>query len=311
MGTQPAVSPHDSLRPDAAPSFREMTSVFGAIGLQSFGGPAAQIALMHRMLVEERRWLDERAFLSALSFCMLLPGPEAMQLATYSGWRLHGTKGGLAAGLLFVAPGAALVLALSIFYGAYGKTSLVAALFTGVKAAVLAIVLEALGPPWAPGVARLHRLARRRRCLRRHLLLQGAVSTRRHRRRSRRLFPRRCGNARGRRCPRSCPSAAVANAAHPCRVAGGMDRAARCRRRPVRERPRAGSARVVLLQARGCHLRWRLRGAGLHGAGRGRALRLAVSRRDARRPRPRRDHQRPAHPRHRVRRLHGRASLRR
>jgi chromate transporter len=144
MGTQPAVSPHDSLRPDAAPSFREMTSVFGAIGLQSFGGPAAQIALMHRVLVEQRRWLDERAFLSALSFCMLLPGPEAMQLATYSGWRLHGTRGGLAAGLLFLAPGAALVLGLSIFYGAYGKTPLVAALFTGVKAAVLAIVLEAL-----------------------------------------------------------------------------------------------------------------------------------------------------------------------
>ena len=144
MGTQPAVSPHDSLRPDAAPSFREMTSVFGAIGLQSFGGPAAQIALMHRVLVEQRRWLDERAFLSALSFCMLLPGPEAMQLATYSGWRLHGTRGGLAAGLLFLAPGAALVLGLSIFYGAYGKTPLVAALFTGVKAVMLAIVLEAL-----------------------------------------------------------------------------------------------------------------------------------------------------------------------
>ena len=144
MGTQPAVSTHDSLRPDAAPSFHEMSSVFGAIGLQSFGGPAAQIALMHRVLVEERRWLDERAFLSALSFCMLLPGPEAMQLATYSGWRLHGTKGGLAAGLLFVAPGAALVLALSIFYGAYGTAPFVAALFTGMKAAVLAIVLEAL-----------------------------------------------------------------------------------------------------------------------------------------------------------------------
>ena len=115
MGTQPAVSTHDILRPDAAPSFREMSSVFGAIGLQSFGGPAAQIALMHRVLVEERRWLDERSFLSALSFCMLLPGPEAMQLATYSGWRLRGTRGGLAAGLLFLAPGAALVLALSFF----------------------------------------------------------------------------------------------------------------------------------------------------------------------------------------------------
>jgi len=128
----------------AAPSFRTLLAVFGRIGLLSFGGPAAQIALMHRELVDEQRWLDERRFLSALSFCMLLPGPEAMQLATYAGWRLHGVKGGLAAGLLFVAPGATLVLALSMLYGAYGSTPAVEALFVGVKAAVLAIVLEAL-----------------------------------------------------------------------------------------------------------------------------------------------------------------------
>jgi len=144
MGTQPPATENNHRTVDVAPSFREACAVFAAIGLQSFGGPAAQIALMHRVLVEERRWLSERIFLSALSFCMLLPGPEAMQLATYSGWRLHGTKGGLAAGLLFVLPGAALVLALSIFYGAYGTTPAVTALFLGVKAAVLAIVLEAL-----------------------------------------------------------------------------------------------------------------------------------------------------------------------
>jgi chromate transporter len=126
------------------PTFRKLISVFGKIGLLSFGGPAAQIALMHRVLVDEQRWLDERRFLSALSFCMLLPGPEAMQLATYSGWRLHGVRGGLAAGLLFVLPGAMLVLALSMLYGAYGQTPTVAALFVGVKAAVLAIVLQAL-----------------------------------------------------------------------------------------------------------------------------------------------------------------------
>ncbi len=126
------------------PTFRKLISVFGKIGLLSFGGPAAQIALMHRVLVDEQRWLDERRFLSALSFCMLLPGPEAMQLATYSGWRLYGVRGGLAAGLLFVLPGAALVLALSVLYGAYGQTPTVAALFVGVKAAVLAIVLQAL-----------------------------------------------------------------------------------------------------------------------------------------------------------------------
>lgn len=131
-------------QPSLPPSFRTLIAVFGKIGLLSFGGPAAQIALMHRELVEEHRWLDERRFLSALSFCMLLPGPEAMQLATYVGWRLHGVRGGLAAGLLFVAPGALLVLALSILYGAYGSTPTIAALFVGVKAAVLAIVLEAL-----------------------------------------------------------------------------------------------------------------------------------------------------------------------
>ncbi len=130
--------------PTIPPTFRKLISVFGKIGLLSFGGPAAQIALMHRVLVDEQRWLDERRFLSALSFCMLLPGPEAMQLATYSGWRLYGVRGGLAAGLLFVLPGAALVLALSVLYGAYGQTPTVAALFVGVKAAVLAIVLQAL-----------------------------------------------------------------------------------------------------------------------------------------------------------------------
>jgi len=128
----------------ARADFGTALAVWARIGLLSFGGPAAQIALMHRVLVDERRWLDERTFLSALSFCMLLPGPEAMQLATYSGWRLHGVRGGLAAGLLFVAPGALLVLTLSILYGAYGQTPPAAALFTGVKAAVLAIVLEAL-----------------------------------------------------------------------------------------------------------------------------------------------------------------------
>lgn len=135
---------HDDLPPSGPPSFRNLVAAFGKIGLLSFGGPAAQIALMHRELVDEHRWLDERRFLSALSFCMLLPGPEAMQLATYAGWRLHGVRGGLAAGLLFIAPGAALVLALSILYGALGHTPTMAALFVGVKAAVLAIVLQAL-----------------------------------------------------------------------------------------------------------------------------------------------------------------------
>ena len=118
--------------------------MFARIGLMSFGGPAAQIALMHKELVERTGWLTEKQFLSAISFCMLLPGPEAMQLATYAGWRLHGTLGGLVAGLLFVLPGAMVVLALATLYAYLGDVPLVAALFLGIKAAVLIIVIEAL-----------------------------------------------------------------------------------------------------------------------------------------------------------------------
>lgn len=128
----------------ATVSFPEAVAVWARIGVLSFGGPAGQIALMHRVLVDERKWLDEQTFLSALNFCMLLPGPEAMQLATYAGWRLHGVRGGLAAGLLFVLPGAFVILALSMIYGAYGNLPLIQGLFLGIKAAVLAIVVEAL-----------------------------------------------------------------------------------------------------------------------------------------------------------------------
>lgn len=127
-----------------SPSLSDLTREFARIGLLSFGGPAAQIALMHRRLVEERRWISEAEYLSALSFCMLLPGPEAMQLATWIGWRTHGTRGGLVAGLLFVLPGALVVLGLSMIYAAFGQLPLVAALFTGVQAAVVAIVIESL-----------------------------------------------------------------------------------------------------------------------------------------------------------------------
>jgi chromate transporter len=127
-----------------APTFSEALKVWAKIGVISFGGPAGQIALMHRELVEERRWIDEPRYLNALNFCMLLPGPEAMQLATYIGWRLHGVRGGLAAGLLFVIPGALVVLTLSMLYAAFGNLPLAEALFVGIKAAVLAIVVEAL-----------------------------------------------------------------------------------------------------------------------------------------------------------------------
>jgi len=126
------------------PTLREALKVWTKIGVVSFGGPAGQIALMHRMLVDERKWIDEQRYLHALNFCMLLPGPEAMQLATYIGWRLHGTIGGLAAGLLFVLPGAIVVLALSVAYAYFGRLPLVEATFVGIKAAVIVIVIEAL-----------------------------------------------------------------------------------------------------------------------------------------------------------------------
>lgn len=128
----------------SAPSHAELVRVFARIGLLSFGGPAAQIALMHRELVETRPWLTEQGFLRALSLCMLLPGPEAMQLATYAGWRLRGTLGGLIAGLLFVLPGAVVILLLALGYALYGQVPLVQAAFLGIKAAVIIIVLQAL-----------------------------------------------------------------------------------------------------------------------------------------------------------------------
>jgi chromate transporter len=126
------------------PTTAELIRVFGRIGLLSFGGPAAQIALMHRELVSTRNWMTEAEFLRALSFCMMLPGPEAMQLATYAGWRMRGTLGGLIGGGLFVIPGALIVLGLAMTYAAFGAVPLVQAVFVGVQAAVLAIVVQAL-----------------------------------------------------------------------------------------------------------------------------------------------------------------------
>ena len=125
-------------------SFPDALRVWTRVALNSFGGPTGQIAVMHRILVDEKRWISEERFLHALSYCMLLPGPEAQQLATYIGWLLHRTAGGLAAGMLFVLPGFVTILALSLLYAAYGELPLVAGIFFGVKPAVLALVLEAL-----------------------------------------------------------------------------------------------------------------------------------------------------------------------
>ena len=122
----------------------DLARIFGRIGVLSFGGPAAQIALMHRELVETRPWLTETQFLRALSFCMLLPGPEAMQLATYAGWRLKGVPGGLIAGGLFVIPGALVIAALASAFVVWGTVPFVEAAFLGIKAAVVMIVLQAL-----------------------------------------------------------------------------------------------------------------------------------------------------------------------
>ncbi len=126
------------------PSLKELTVTAAKVGFLSFGGPAAQIALMHRIFVDEKKWIDEARFLHALNYCMVLPGPEAQQLATYVGWLLRGVKGGVIAGLLFVLPGAFVVFALSWVYAAHGSAPLVEAAFFGVRAAVLAFVIEAL-----------------------------------------------------------------------------------------------------------------------------------------------------------------------
>jgi chromate transporter len=139
-----AADSHSTRSGTAGPGFVEELGVWARIGCLSFGGPAGQIALMHRELVEQHGWLDEREYLHALNFCMLLPGPEAMQLATWVGWRMRGVLGGLIAGLLFVLPGAIIVLALAMIYAALGDVPLIEAGFLGIKAAVLVIVVEAL-----------------------------------------------------------------------------------------------------------------------------------------------------------------------
>lgn len=132
------------LPPPPTVSFAEATRVWARIAALSFGGPAGQIAVMHRILVDEKRWLGERRFLHALNYCMLLPGPEAQQLAIYVGWLMHRTAGGLVAGILFVLPGFLAIMALSILYALFGHVGPVAALFFGLKSAVLVIVVQAV-----------------------------------------------------------------------------------------------------------------------------------------------------------------------
>jgi len=146
------------------PTFREALGVWARVAATSFGGPAGQIAVMHRVLVEEKRWISEPRFLHALSYCTLLPGPEAQQLATYVGWLLHGVPGGIVAGGLFVLPGFVAILALSYLYVGFGQTTAVLGAFYGLKPAVLAIVVEAV-----------LRVARRALATRAHVALAAAA----------------------------------------------------------------------------------------------------------------------------------------
>ncbi|RBY94633.1 chromate transporter [Blastococcus sp. TBT05-19] len=138
--TADAAPPHEQ----TGVPFRTAVRAWFLISLQTFGGPAGQIAVMQRTLVDEKRWIGQRRFLHALNYCTLLPGPEAQQLATYVGWLLHGTRGGLVAGGLFVLPGVVALLALSAIYVAFGTTTAVTAVFAGLAAAVLAIVVQAV-----------------------------------------------------------------------------------------------------------------------------------------------------------------------
>ena len=145
--------PSSSSPPDAASTptvagdvipFGQAVKAWFVISLQTFGGPAGQIAVMQRTLVDEKRWIGQRRFLHALNYCMLLPGPEAQQLAIYTGWLLNGLRGGLVAGTLFVLPGMLALLGLSAVYVAYGDTPLLTGLFLGLSAAVIAIVIQAV-----------------------------------------------------------------------------------------------------------------------------------------------------------------------
>ncbi|WP_238365507.1 chromate efflux transporter [Mesobacterium pallidum] len=144
MTDAPLPNTQTRIEPQPFPTLAEATRVWARVALLSFGGPAGQIAVMHRILVEEKRWLGDGRFLHALNFCMLLPGPEAQQLATYIGWLLHRTWGGVIAGVLFVLPGVIAIMALSWVYVLFGEVGVVSALFFGLKAAVLAIVLQAV-----------------------------------------------------------------------------------------------------------------------------------------------------------------------
>ena len=266
--------------------------------LLSFGGPAGQIAVMHRILVEEKNWISESRFLHALNYCMLLPGPEAQQLATYIGWLLHRTAGGIMAGGLFILPGIIAIMGLSYIYAAFGKVGFVEALFFGLKAAVLAIVIQAVFRVGKRALRNRIMIASCRHRLRRDLLLQRALPDHHHRRRRDRIFRRQKRPeriCRGRstaaaRMPRrstacsatNCPTMSAPSTSARAESQRGLAAAvAGAGRRPA-DRVRRGQCvqpdRAVLQQDGDGDVRRRLCGAGLRRAAGGRALSLACSR---------------------------------
>ena len=281
---------------------------------------------MHKLIVDEKRWIGEERFLHALNYCTLLPGPEAQQLATYIGWLLHGTRGGLTAGLLFIVPGALAILALSIIYMTLGHVPLIAGIFLGLKAAVMALVVEA--------VLRVGRRALRSGmaafgCERRvpgAVRVRVAVSTRRHRRWRIRLLLDACGS-RGlrRRCARQRSHRRTYAADRRCVIAprtGGRGSRVSHSRAVAAVVVRANRARGALARIRAplcAHrnflrrngrgdVRRRVRGARLCRATRGRRLRLALESADARRTRVGRNHAGTADSRRAVRRVRRRVS---
>ena len=295
----------------AAVSFAEAWRTWLKIGLLGFGGPAGQIALMHRILVDEKRWVSEARFLHALNYCMLLPGPEAQQLATYVGWLLHRTLGGVVAGTLFVLPGFVVIVTLSTIYALFQDTPALETLFFGLKAAVLAVVIEA--------VLRVGRRALKNRAMVAlaavafvaifalgvpfPLIVLGAgliglIGAQAAARPVRAVDARACGRRRDCAGAPDGAQRAVAGgrrAGDPGlgRVVGSTAAAAGGDLRRVQRLRHDGR---VLLEDGGGDLRRRLRGPGLRGpAGRGDAG-LAAAGRDAGRPRHGRDHARAADP---------------
>jgi len=183
-----SVATADRLEPRHGVSLNEAFRVWLKIALLSFGGPTAQIAVMHRILVDEEHWISENRFLHALNYCMLLPGPEAKQLAVYIGWLMHRTLGGIMAGALFVVPGIISIMALSYVYAAYGNVPVIVALFFGLKAAVLAIVLEAVFSHRQAIAEEQYNAPVGRSCIRRDLLFQYSFSNHHSRRGTHRFF---------------------------------------------------------------------------------------------------------------------------